>query len=84
MSMLAARIIPSTVKGVDRCAAFAARPSVSYSTDGTRSSAAPDRAFQRDEVLDAHVHRIADPDMVAAAVLAVGDTRPSPRRSFRR
>jgi len=32
-------------------------------------------AFQRDEVLDAHVHRIADPDMVAAAVLAVGDTR---------
>jgi hypothetical protein len=32
-------------------------------------------AFQCDEVLDAHVHRIADPDMVAAAVLAVGDTR---------
>jgi hypothetical protein len=30
-------------------------------------------AFQRNEVLDANVNGIADPDMVAAAILAIGD-----------
>src|SRR5690348_1024697 len=50
-----------------------ARPSGSCSTGGARWPAEPGRGLEGDEVLDAKVDAVADPDMVAAAIIAVAD-----------